>query len=140
MFTEWWKLSMQHRFTAIFNSDRSPEKFKTFSKEVIDEIAQRDWMSQLYLLMIHYSLVVALPEKASEFREKEFVPLEIVKRTIIEGQALGEIKPGDPAEMTMVYFAAIQGLAIYKLTMGDRLFSNPDLLNGLLLKTAEKAD
>lgn len=64
-----------------------------------------------------------------------------MKRTISEGQALGEIKPGDPDEMAVTYFAAVQGLAIYRLTMGDRfVLPSPDLLNGLLLKTAENAD
>jgi hypothetical protein len=65
----------------------------------------------------------------------------VVKRTISEGQALGEIKPGDPDELAVIYFAAIQGLAIYKLTMGDRFVSpSPDLLNGLLLKSTENGD
>ena len=127
---------------TIFNSDRSPdEKFKIFSKVVIDEIARANWMSQLYLLMIHYLLVVNILEKASEIQEKAFAPLESVKRTIREGQALGKIKPGNPDEMAVTYFAAIQGLAIYRLTMGDRfVLPSPDLLTGLLLKTAENVD
>jgi AcrR family transcriptional regulator len=127
---------------AIFTSDRSPaEKIKTFSKEVIDSIVEGDELSQYYLLIIHYMLVVNLPEKSSEVQEKGMAPLEKVKRTILEGQALGEVKTGDPDEMAVTYFAAIQGLAIAKLTMGDRfVVPSPDLLSGLLLKTAENGD
>jgi hypothetical protein len=85
--------------------------------------------------------VVDTPDKAAEIREKGFAPLESVKRTISEGQALGEIKPGNPDEMAVIYFAAIQGLAIYKLTLGDQfVLPSPDLLNGLLLKSAENGD
>lgn len=126
----------------IFNSDSSPaEKIETFSKEVIDSIAESDHLSQFYLLMIHYVLVVDTPEKTSLIREKGLAPLESVKHTIIEGQALGEIKPGDPDEMVVLYFAAIQGLAISKLAMGDGfVLPSPDLLNGLLLMTAENGD
>ena len=125
-----------------FESDQSPsEKIQLFSQEVVGDIAQSDWMSHLYLLMIHYTLVVDLPEKASEIREKGFAPLENLKRTIIEGQRLGEVKPGEPAEMASLYFAAIQGLAISKITMGDRfVLPNPDLLSFLLLKRAENED
>lgn len=124
---------------TMFESDQSPaEKVRMFSKEIIEDIARSDWMSQLYLLMIHYMLVVDLPEKAAEIREKGFAPLESLKRTIAEGQKTGEIKPDNPDEMAMLYFAAIEGLAISKLTMGDRfILPGPDLLSGLLLKPAE---
>lgn len=127
---------------VIFTSDRSPaEKIKTFSKEVIDSIAEGDQLSQYYLLIIHYILVVRLPEKVSEIQEQGMAPLENVKRTIREGQALGEIKPGDPHEMAVMFFSAIQGLAIAKLTMGDRfVLPAPDLLSGLLLKSVENGD
>jgi len=119
-----------------FESDQSPaEKIKGFSNEVIEDIAGSDWMSQLYLLMIHYMLVVDSPEKASEIREKGFAPLENLKHTIVEGQQRGEIRSGNPMEMATLYFAAIQGLAISKLTMGDRfVLPHPDLLSGLLLR------
>jgi hypothetical protein len=125
-----------------FNSDLSPaERIKTFSKDVVDSIAEGDELSQYYLLMIHFILVVDLPEKADEIREKGTRPLEIVKRTIVEGQALGEVKPGDPDEMVVLYLAAVQGLAIAKLTMGDRfVLPGPDLLNGLLLTATGQAN
>ena len=125
--------STQIRFAS---SQPPTEKIRMFSKEVIEDIAQSNWMSQLYLLMIHYTLAVDLPEKAAEIREKGFAPLESLKRTVIEGQELGEVRTGDPDEMVVMYFATIQGLAISKLTMGERfVLPNPDLLSGLLLKT-----
>jgi AcrR family transcriptional regulator len=126
----------------LFESSQSPsEKIKIFSKEVIEDIAQSDRMSQLYLLMIHYTLVVDLPEKTAEIREKGFAPLESLKRTVIEGQKLGEVRTGDPDELVMMYFATIQGLAIAKLTMGDRfVLPNSDLLSGLLLRTGTNTE
>jgi AcrR family transcriptional regulator len=123
---------------GLFESNLSPtEKIKFFSKEVLEDIGQSDRMSQLFLLMLHYTLVVDLPEKAAEIREKGFAPLESLKRTVIEGQERGEVRMGNPDEMVVMYFAAIQGLATAKLTMGDRfVLPNPDLLNGLLLRTS----
>jgi AcrR family transcriptional regulator len=121
----------------LFGSAQSPtEKIKIFSKEVIDDIGRSDWMSQLYLLMIHYILALDVSEKTVEVREKGFAPLESLKRTIVKGQELGEVRTGNPDEMVMMYFAAIQGLAIAKLTMGDRfVLPNPDLLSGLLIQS-----
>jgi AcrR family transcriptional regulator len=126
----------------LFESSQSPsEKIKIFSKEVIEDIAQSDRMSQLYLLMIHYTLVIDLPEKAAEIREKGFAPLKSLKRTVIEGQKLGEVRTGDPDELVMIYFATIQGLAIAKLTTGDRfVLPNSDLLSGLLLRTGTNTE
>jgi hypothetical protein len=127
---------------VIFTSDRSPaEKIKTFSKEVIDSIAEGDQLSQYYLLIIHSILAVNIQEKVSVIREQGMAPIENLKRTILAGQALGEVKPGNPDEMAVMYFAAVQGLAIAKLTMGDRfVLPGPDLLDGLLLKTTESAN
>jgi AcrR family transcriptional regulator len=124
----------------IFDSALPPaEKIKTFSKEVVDSIAADDELSQYYLLMIHFILVVDLPEKAEEIRETSSRPLEVIKRTIIEGQALKEVKPGDPDQMVVMYLAAVQGLAIAKLTMGDRfVVPSPVMLNALLLNTANQ--
>lgn len=123
---------------AMFASDQSPAaKVRMFSKEIVDDIARSDWMSQLFLLMIHYILVVDLPEKAALIQEKGFAPIENLTRTIIEGQKTGEIAPGNPEEMAVIYFAAIQGLSISKLTMGDRfVVPQPDLLSRLLLSPA----
>jgi AcrR family transcriptional regulator len=122
----------------MFEADRSPaEKIQMFSRDIVASIAEGEQMSQYYLLMIHYVLVVDLPEKAAQIREKSFAPLESVKRTILAGQKTGEVKPGDPDEMIVLYFAAIQGLSISKLTMGDRfVLPSPDLLSNLLLPTS----
>jgi len=125
---------------VLFNSDQSPaEKIKMFSKNVIDSIAESAAMSQYYLLMIHYVLVVDPSKKAVKIREKSFAPLESVKRTVIEGQELGEVKPGDPDEMIVLYFSAIQGLSISKLMMGNRfVLPSPGLLSGLLLDNPKR--
>jgi len=43
--------------------------------------------------------------------------------------------------MTVLFFAAIQGLAIYRITMGVRYVSpSPTLLSGLLLQAAKSDD
>jgi AcrR family transcriptional regulator len=120
---------------ALFGSDLTPvEKVRVFSKDVIDSIGQSDHMSQFYLLMTHYLLAVDMPDKLARVQDKGFAPVEVVTQTIVEGQASGEIKAGDPQQMAVMYFAAIQGIAIAKLTMADRfVLPNPELLNDILL-------
>jgi AcrR family transcriptional regulator len=119
----------------IFDLEQSPaEKIRLFTHEVITEITQGDQIGQFFLLMTHYILGDGMVEKDEKIQENGTANLEWMKRIIIEGQALGELKPGSPDAMALTYFATIQGLAIYKLTLGQK-FTAPseDLLNSLLI-------
>ncbi|MBE3558579.1 MAG: TetR/AcrR family transcriptional regulator [Ktedonobacteraceae bacterium] len=111
------------------------EKIRLLSKEILDDIKQGNITNQYYMLMIFCFLDEHIPERSLKMREQAFAPFDLITRIIVEGQQRGEIKPGNPAEMAQLYFAAIQGLAVYKLMLKDAFVApQPDLLAGLLLK------
>lgn len=120
---------------VIFLSDQSPaEKIRRFTHDVLTEIEQGDEIGQFYLLMTHAILGSNLKDPNGEIAAKRVAALAWLQQTLIEGQARGEVRAGPVNQMALLYFAAIQGLAIYKLTLGDQ-FATPqlDMLNNLLL-------
>jgi len=71
----------------IFGSDHAPaEKIQTFSQDVIEEIASGEWMSQVYLLMIHHTLELGTSRKTSKITEKGLAPLQSVEPTSAKGR------------------------------------------------------
>lgn len=120
---------------AIFSQDRSPaEKIRQFSAEMLEDIRTGEFTSQFFMLMINASLNEDTPQEALRFRDAAYAPLERVAGVIAEGQRRGEMRSGDPTQLSLLYFAAIQGLAIYKLTMGSRYVApQPEMLDALLL-------
>lgn len=59
-------------------------------------------------------------------------PVESLARIIMQGQAEGSIVHGDPFRLSVVYWAAIQGLCCYAIT-GMPVFPEPTILNRILL-------
>ena len=60
-------------------------------------------------------------------------PFDHLEKLIRIGQAEKTVRPGDPRQLAQLYWAAFQGLCLYKITM--RRFAPPDaaLLEGILL-------
>jgi len=122
---------------ALFSLDVTPaEKIHRLSHNVVEDFSTGDLTSQYYMLIILSSLTDNIPIKAAEIREAGYEPLAMLAKVIAEGQAQGEVRGGDPAELALVYFSIMQGLAVYKNMMGPR-FAAPHaaLLSGLLLPT-----
>lgn len=60
-------------------------------------------------------------------------PVETLAKIIMQGQAEGSVVPGDPVQLSMIYWAAIQGLCCYAIT-GMSVNPHPEALNRILLK------
>jgi len=60
-------------------------------------------------------------------------PAESLARIIVEGQAVGSVVSGEPMQLSMLYWAAIQGLCCYAVT-GMPVAPEPKALNRILLK------
>ena len=52
------------------------------------------------------------------------MPVKTMMKILAEGQQSGEVRKGDVMEMAIAFFACIQGIAMYKLSMPD--FKMPD--------------
>jgi hypothetical protein len=57
-----------------------------------------------------------------------------MERILEAGQQAGEVKDGDTQDIALTFFAAIQGLAIYKLAMADFKMPDPEILVNMVKK------
>lgn len=119
----------------ISNLNMSPaEKIKLRIKEILNKISREDEAAQYIVLMAQSLLAGNMPKKSLELRKREFESLDILAAVITEGQKLGEFKLGNPYEMALLYFSIIQGLASYKLMLGDKFITpSADLITALFI-------
>jgi hypothetical protein len=84
--------------------------------------------------MVLHASVMEAPEDIKELMSMSNIALQTFCRIVAEGQKTGEIRGGDPQEMTIAFFAAIQGIALYKLSMEDFKMPDPEILVNMLKK------
>ena len=73
-----------------------------------------------------------VPEESWYSAEKPN-PMEILAKLIAQGQHEGAVVPGDPLQLSMMYYAIIQGLCCY-VAVGIPVSPDPKALNRVLLK------
>jgi AcrR family transcriptional regulator len=84
--------------------------------------------SAYYFLIVIQALVMEGPDELKKLMYESNSAIETMARILAEGQQTGEIRLGDPLEMSVAFFAAIQGLAVYKLAMEDFKMPEPEIL------------
>lgn len=124
----------------ILNLNITPaEKIKLRIKKILDDISNEEKVAQYIVLMAQSLLAGNMPERSMEIREREFESIDLLAKIITEGQKLGEFKQGNSYEMALLYFSIIQGIASYKLMMGDKFVTpNADLIIALFMKENTK--
>ncbi len=104
------------------------QKVRETAKHILGGIDEWEDTSYYFLIVIHASMM----EMTAEDKEKVFgnsqVPVESMMRIIKQGQDIGEIRQADPLEMAIMFFAALQGIAFYKLSMPNFQLPDPELL------------
>lgn len=110
------------------------QKVRETAKYILSGIDQWEDTSYYFLIVIHASMM----EMTFEEKEKVFgssqVPVESMMRILKQGQEMGEVRQGDPLEMAIMFFAAIQGVAFYKLSMPNFKLPDPELLVSMVKK------
>jgi len=86
-----------------------------------------------FMFMVQVGMSGAPISDASFYSAERPNPAESLARIIAEGQAEGSVVPGDLMQLSMVYWAAIQGLCAYAIT-GMPISVEPQILNRILLK------
>ena len=111
------------------------EKISAISEMVLGQIDKTEDSAFYFLLMIQATVSDANPEAAIERMRKPFVPFEAMLRIVEEGQKKGLIREGNAVDLVVLYWAAVQGLALYKISSGN-FFTMPDpkLLTNLFTK------
>ncbi|SDT47145.1 transcriptional regulator, TetR family [Paenibacillaceae bacterium GAS479] len=125
-----------NKVAELFESGGSPRQLiGGFAKEIVQDMTAGDELANLLILMNRYAVATdSAADKETIFRLNERM-LNAMTALIREGQELGDFRDGDPYAMTLLFFAALQGLAEMKLSMKNG-FTMPtaDLLTTFLLK------
>lgn len=109
------------------------EKLQLISRSITDILQRGTKTAQYFTLMLQAGLV--RDSGMSKHLVNSTLPFKILGGIIEEGQREGTFKPGDPMQLAILYWAALQGICAFKLTMRE-FFQCPDpaLLDGILLK------
>ena len=110
------------------------EKITRLTEEMLDGIRKDEVIAHFYVLMPQVFLNKIVPEKTKLSLKEAFLPIEIIKDIIVAGQCSGEVRKGNPAALSSLFFSSITGLCIYKLIMGKRfVLPKADMITAILL-------
>jgi AcrR family transcriptional regulator len=108
------------------------QKVRETAKYILGGIDQWEDTSYYFLIVIHAAMM-DMSESDKVFSKSQ-VAIDVMVRILEQGQELGEVKDGDPLEMAILFFAAIQGVAFYKLSMPNFRLPDPELLVSMVKK------
>lgn len=110
------------------------QKVRETAKYILGGIDQWEDTSYYFLIVIHASMMDMTAEEKEKVFSNSQVAMESMMRMLKQGQELGEVRQGDPLEMAIMFFAAIQGVAFYKLSMPNFRLPDPELLVAMVKK------
>lgn len=104
-----------------FRSDAPPVTImRRLTQEILRDIAENEHFAQFLMLMNQASAMEQAPPQVRYLNEQSASMLNETALLIEKGQELGQFKQGNPMEMAIYYYAAVQGLTMAKLTMRER--------------------
>lgn len=114
--------------TSVETLPISPiEKVRQTARYILGGISGYEDSSYYFLIVLHASVMEG-PEEGRSLLEGSVVAVQAMVRILAEGQKLGEVRPGDPLGMAYAFFSAIQGLAVYKLSVRNFVMPDPEIL------------
>lgn len=141
IFYELLKRAMQISSESLLAMARMPitplEKVRQTANYILKGIEDFEESAYYFLIVAHASVMEGAGKEGEELLKVSNISLKYMTRILKEGQEAGEIREGDPFGLAMVFFAAIQGLAIYKLAMEGFLMPDPEILVGMVKKQSK---
>jgi AcrR family transcriptional regulator len=114
--------------TQVAASPMAPlEKVRAIAKYILGGIENYEDSAYYFMIVLHAS-VMEVPKEFEELISSSSISIQSLAGIISEGQKTGEICEGDPLGMTLTFFAAIEGLAVYKLAMTGMKMPDPEIL------------
>lgn len=106
----------------------SIEKVRQTAKYILGGMEKYEDSAYYFLIVIHASVMENTDEAHQALMSTSNIALQSMARTLKAGQEAGEVAQGDTLDMATAFFAAIQGLALYKLSAKDFRMPDPELL------------
>jgi AcrR family transcriptional regulator len=118
------------------NEMEASEQIKKISRMVCGVLRRENKTAYYFLLLTQAGLAGISPENDMQGVLASMdmgAPFMILQNLISTGQAQGTVKAGDPRQLAQLYWAAFQGLCLYKITMRSFMPPAPEQLDGILL-------
>lgn len=139
IFTELVRRAVTGSAETLLQAERLPmepiEKIRFITSAILGAIDKVGDTAYYFFLMVQAFATDAGPGEVRELLAGSGIPAEVLLRIVAEGQAKGQVREGDPSGYVTAYWAAVQGLASYKIAAGER-FAMPD--GSLLVRMFEK--
>ena len=110
------------------------QKVRETAKFIMGAISDFEDTAYYFLIVVHASVMDGPEIDKSSYAGESNEALQALVRILKAGQDAGEVREGDPMGMAMVFFSAIEGLAIYKLTMENFKMPDPEILVNMVKK------
>lgn len=138
IFYELLKRAMTASSQALLEVEGMPlspiEKVRQTAKFILGGIEGFKDSAYYFLIVTHASVMETPGAQYEELINTSDIPVHAMARILAAGQQAGEIKDGDVYGMALTFFAAIQGLAIYKLAIKDFNMPDPEILVNMVRK------
>ena len=108
------------------------EKVRQIARYILRAVEEYEDTAYYFLIVVHASVMENLDAENERLLFESNRALKSMARIVKAGQEARQIYMCDPMELTISFFAAIQGLAIYKLSMDDFTMPDPDILVNMM--------
>lgn len=117
--------------TILRNMPLSPlDKIKKAVEGLLENLEKSEDSARYHYLIAQAQVTDTTPLKARKIiEENRDFPYEVIEEIIREGQSNGAIKKHDPAQMSLVFWNTIKGLAMHRAVHGENYRSpSPDII------------
>jgi AcrR family transcriptional regulator len=138
IFFELLKRAMQASAESLLMAESMPasplEKVRQIAGYILGGIENFEESAYYFLIVSHASVMEGMSEENDKLLDESMTAVQAMVRILSAGQAAGEVRDGNPLGMAMVFFAAIQGLAMYKLAIDGFKMPDPEILVNMVKK------
>ncbi len=113
------------------NMPLSPlDKIKKAAEGLLENLEKSEDSARYHYLIAQASVSDAIPDEAKKIIKKNRdYPYKVMEEIIREGQKQGLLKKHDPAQMSLVFWTTVKGLAMHKAVHGKKFKApSPDIL------------
>lgn len=109
-------------------TDGPLEQIRQIAARVFASIEKREAAGYYYVLMIGAITCETSPVSSAEIIKESMDRLAMLSDIIVAGQQKGQIRPGNPMELSVTCFSAIMGLASLKVSGTIRELPDSEIL------------
>lgn len=116
LYLELIKNALASASSAVQTVDALPlgpmEKLELLTSSMLNTLAAEEEAAFSFLMMTQVTVSDAVPAEIMELFADFVIPTNLVAKNIAEAQELGLARAGDPIQISKMYWAAVNGLAI----------------------------